>query len=83
MAAHSVDKDVRLVVRAGDGEVANETRSLLTLGTVRDVHRIAAALIAAMVTRDDAVSVVCLDDDVHLRTADGSLERAALDALAS
>jgi voltage-gated potassium channel Kch len=83
MAAHSVDKDVRLVVRAGDGEVANETRSLLTLGTVRDVHRIAAALIAAMVTRDDAVSVVCLDDDVHLRTADGSLERAEIDALAS
>ena len=35
---------LRVVVRAGDGRVANETRSLFRVGLVRDVHRIAAAL---------------------------------------
>lgn len=83
MAAHSVHTDVRVVIRAGDGEVANETRSLLALGVVRDVHRIAAALLAAMAMNDDAESVVCLGDDAHLRFADGRLERAEIDALAS
>lgn len=83
MAAHSVHEDVRVVMRAGDGEVANETRSLLALGIVRDVHRIAAALLAAMAMNDDAESVVCLGDDAHLRFADGRLERAEIDAMAS
>ena len=83
MAAHSVRRDVRVVIRAGDGEVANETRSLLALGVVRDVHRIAAALLAAMVMTDEAESVLCLGDDAHLRFADGRLERAEIDALAS
>ena len=83
MAAKSVHPDVRVVLRVGDGEVANETRSLLSLGTVRDVHRIAGALLAAMATSGDAESVVCLGDDAHVRFADGRLERAEIDALAS
>ena len=83
MAAHSLNDEIRVVMRAGDGAVANETRSLLALGVVRDVHRIAAALLAAMAITDDAESVVCLGDDAHLRFADGRLERAEIDALAS
>ncbi len=83
MAAHSAQPDIRVVMRVGDGEVANETRSLLSLGVVRDVHRIAGALLAAMATTGDAESVVCLGDDAHLRFADGRLERAEIDALAS
>ena len=50
MAALSVDEDLRVVLRVGDGRLANETRSLFKLGIVRDVHRIAAALIAAQAT---------------------------------
>ena len=50
---------------------------------MRDVHRIAAALLAAMAMTDEAESVVCLGDDAHLRFADGRLERAEIDALAS
>ena len=46
MTARGISDDVRVVLRVGDGEVANETRSLLALGVVRDVHRIAAALLA-------------------------------------
>ena len=42
MAARSIDEDLRVVLRAGDGRVANETRSLFRIGLVRDVHVIAA-----------------------------------------
>jgi len=81
MAARSVHRDVRVVLRVGDGEVANETRSLLPLGLVRDVHRIAAALLAAMAVGEEAESVVCIGDDAHLRFPDGRLQRTELDTL--
>ncbi len=83
MNARGVHDQVRVVLRVGDGEVANETRSLLTLGLVRDVHRIAAALLATMALGEGADSVVCLGDDAHLRFPDGRLERAEFDTLAS
>lgn len=82
MTARGIHEDVRLVLRVGDGEVANETRSLLALGLVRDVHRIAAALLATMALGGEADSVVCLGDDAHLRFPDGRLERAELDTMA-
>ena len=47
MTARSLTDDLRVVLRAGDGEVAQETGSLFRIGHVIDVHRIAAALIAA------------------------------------
>jgi len=81
MAARSVHREIRVVLRVGDGEVANETRSLLRLGLIRDVHRIAAALLAAVAVGEQAESVVCLGDDAHLRFADGRLKRTELDTL--
>jgi voltage-gated potassium channel Kch len=50
MAAKSVDEDLRIVLRAGDGKIANETRSLFRIGVVRDVHQIAARELAARAT---------------------------------
>ncbi len=82
MAARSAHPDIRVVMRVGDGEVANDTRSLLPLGLVRDVHRIAAALLAAIAVGDAPESVVCLGDDAHLRFADGRLEDTGVDTLA-
>lgn len=82
MTARGIRSDIRTVLRVGDGDVANETRSLLALGIVRDVHRIAATLLAAKILGGDAESVVCIGDDAHLRFPDGRLERAELDALA-
>jgi len=78
MAAKAVNPDLRIVVRAGDGKLANETRSLFRIGLVRDVHRIAAALLAAQVTGAASTDtrVVCRDDDAHLLHADGRLEPA-------
>ena len=83
MTARGIHEPVRVVLRVGDGEVANETRSLLALGIVRDVHRIAAALLARMAVGEDAEAVVCLGDDAHIRFPDGRLERTELDTLAS
>jgi len=81
MTARAVCEKMHVVLRVGDGEVASETRSLLALGLVRDVHRIAAALLAAMALGREAESVVCLGDDAHLRLPDGQLERAQLGTL--
>jgi len=80
MAAKAVDEDLRVVLRAGDGRVANETRSLFRVGLVRDVHRIAAALIAARAIGSGAERVVCRGDDAHLLHDDGRLEPAAIAA---
>ncbi len=81
MTARAVYDQVHVVLRVGDGEVASETRSLLALGLVRDVHRIAAAMLAAMALGREAESVVCLGDDAHLRFPDGRVERSELDTL--
>ena len=53
MAARSVNERLRVVLRGGDGEVADETDSLRPLGHVVDVHRLGAEHIAA-VTLDRA-----------------------------
>ena len=82
MAARAVAPDVRVVLRVGDGRVANETRSLFRVGLVRDVHRIAAALLAAQATGSAATRVVCRGDDAHLLHEDGQLERAPIAATA-
>ncbi len=83
MTARGIHSDIRTVIRVGDGNVANETRSLLALGLVRDVNRLAATFLAAKILGEDAESVVCLSDSAHLRYPDGRLERARLEALAN
>ncbi len=83
MTARGIEEDIRVVLRVGDGDVANETRSLLALGVIRDVHRIAAVLIASIAIGDDEPeSVVCLGDDAYLRFPDGRLEQTELQTLA-
>jgi len=82
MTVRGIRSDIRTVLRVGDGDIANETRSLLALGIVRDVHRLAATLLAAKILGGDADSIICLGDDAHLRFPDGRLQRAELNALA-
>jgi len=81
VAARAVNEDLRVVLRAGDGEIANETRSLFKVGLVRDVHRIAGALLAAMALDASATTVVCEGDDAKLLFGDGSLRDLSIDAV--
>lgn len=81
VAARSVNEDLRVVIRAGDGEIANETRSLFKLGLIRDVHRIAAALFAAMALGFESDMVVCDGDDAKLLDGEGSLRDLSIDAV--
>ncbi len=80
MSALSVHDDLQVVLRVGDGRLANETRSLFEIGIVRDVHRIAAGLIAAQATGSSASSVICREEHAHLVHDDGTVEEAAIAA---
>jgi Trk K+ transport system NAD-binding subunit len=82
MAALAIRPDLPVVLRVGDGKLANETRSLFRVGLVRDVHRIAAVLIAAQATGSGAQEVVPHGEEAHLVFGDGRVERAALAAAA-
>ena len=75
MAARSLNGDLRVVLRGGDGEVADETESLLRLGKVIDVHRVGAAYIAAVTLGRDAVGVVAADGYSRLLLEGGEEER--------
>ncbi len=63
IAARDLAPRGRMVLRAGDGDIARETRSLLELGVVRDAHRLVAIGLAAATlgARPDLV-VLCEDD---------------------
>jgi Trk K+ transport system NAD-binding subunit len=75
MTARSVNPDLRVVLRAGAGGVAEETRSLLRIGHVIDVHRVGGALIAAKTLGREAAGVVAVGDDTRLLLAAGGDER--------
>lgn len=82
IGALSLEDDTRLVLRVGDGRLANETRSLFKIGLVRDVHRITAALIAAQATGQSATAVLCHDDRAFLIDEEGAVNEAELAAAA-
>jgi hypothetical protein len=47
VAAHAMRHDLRTLLRAGRGDVVNETSSLFKIGLVRDVYRIGGTMLAA------------------------------------
>ncbi|MGI8731518.1 MAG: NAD-binding protein [Solirubrobacteraceae bacterium] len=82
VAALSCRQDLRTLLRAGRGDVSNETRSLLKLGVVRDVYRIGGTLIAAMALGSQAREAFLHDRVVYLVTPDGTIEQFAPEAAA-
>ncbi|MEA2219148.1 MAG: hypothetical protein QOJ35_1774 [Solirubrobacteraceae bacterium] len=74
VAAHACREDLRTLLRAGRGEVTNETRSLLKLGVVRDVYRLGGTLIAAMALGSPAREAFVHERIVYLITPDGAIE---------
>jgi len=75
MTARAVNPDLRVVLRAGAGDVADETGSLLRIGHVIDVHRTAAAFIAAITLGKEATGVVPVGDHTRLLLPGGGDER--------
>ena len=66
VAARASDSSLRVVLRAGDGDITDETRSLERIGHVLDVHRLGAAFIAGLALGKDARSVAVRDGRPYL-----------------
>jgi Trk K+ transport system NAD-binding subunit len=79
LTARSLNPDLRVIVRAGDGEVADETRSLFRIGHVIDVHRLGAAFIAGVALGSDAEAVAVRDGKPALILPDGRHEEFPLE----
>ena len=71
VAALAVREDLRVVLRAGDGDVTTEIRSLFNIGVVRDVHRIAGDLLAAAALGIETVGAAARDGETWLVMPDG------------
>jgi voltage-gated potassium channel Kch len=72
VAALALHDELRVVLRAGDGDVTTEIRSLFHIGVVRDVHRIAGDLLAAAALGIDATGAATRDGETWLVFADGT-----------
>jgi len=74
VGAHGCCEGVRTVLRAGRGEMTNETRALLKLGVVRDVYRIGGTLRAAVALGSQATEAFLYEHVVYLVTPEGRIE---------
>ena len=78
LTACSLNADLRIVLRAGDGHVSEETQSLGRIGHVVDVHRLGAAYIAGVALGSDADSVALRDGRAELLLPGGERETSPL-----
>ncbi|WP_254885692.1 NAD(P)-binding protein [Streptomyces sp. NA02950] len=73
VAAHGVDPEVRVVLRAGEDEAIAETRALLPLGLTRDITRTSAAYVTAHLTGSPPRRVVADADCDYVDLPDQGL----------
>lgn len=74
VAALGMREDLRTLLRAGRGDVVNETSSLFKIGVVRDVYRIGGTLLAAAALGSPATEAFLYEETVHLIGPDGRIE---------
>lgn len=79
VAALGMQPELRTLLRAGRGEVVNETRSLFAIGVVRDTYRIGGTLLAAAALGSEASGAFLHERTVHLIMPDGRIEAAESD----
>ena len=79
LTARSLNPDLRVILRAGDGDVADETRSLFRIGHVIDVHRLGAAYIAGVALGSDAESIAVREGTPELLLPGGGHEAFPLE----
>jgi len=74
VAGLAIRKDLRTVLRAGGGDVLDETRALFRIGAVRDVYNIGGSVLAASALGSTAEEAFVVDDTVWVVDRDGTLE---------
>jgi hypothetical protein len=74
VAAHGMRDDLRTLLRAGRGDVINETSSLFKIGLVRDVYRIGGTLLAAAALGSPVTEAFLHEKTVYLIGPDGRIE---------
>ncbi|MFD3586865.1 NAD-binding protein [Streptomyces sp. NPDC058683] len=80
IAAHGVADRIRVLIRAGEHEAIAETRSLLPMGTIRDVTGMAAAYVVSRLLGELVTGVVAHEEHVYLWSSDGTFVRSVLSA---
>ena len=74
VAALAIRENMRTVLRAGSGDVLDETRALFRIGAVRDVYRIGGTLLAAAALGSPAEEAFIAEETVWVIAADGRAE---------
>ena len=74
VAGLSVREDLPTVLRAGSGDVMDETRALFRIGVVRDVYLIGGTLLAAAALGSQATEAFACGDEIYITRPDGAVE---------
>jgi Trk K+ transport system NAD-binding subunit len=74
VGALAIRENLRTVLRAGSGDVLDETRALFRIGAVRDVYRIGGTLLAAAALGLPAEEAFIVEETVWVIAQDGRLE---------
>jgi Trk K+ transport system NAD-binding subunit len=74
VAALAIRENMRTVLRAGSGDVLDETRALFRIGAVRDVYRIGGTLLASAALGLPAEEAFIVEETVWVIRPDGRLE---------
>lgn len=76
IAARAVAPDVRIILRAGEGDVIKESQSLFRIGQVRDVSALTAVAVTRAVLADEPALVYQRGDEIRMLEHDD--DRVAL-----
>jgi Trk K+ transport system NAD-binding subunit len=74
VAGLAIRTNLRTVLRAGGGDVLDETRALFRIGAVRDVYRIGGTMLAAAAMGSTANEAFLADETVWVIGQDGRVE---------
>ncbi len=77
VAGLSVREDLPTVLRAGSGDVMDETRALFAIGVVRDVYLIGGTLLAAAALGSDATEAFSYGDAIYIVDREGAVQPLA------
>ncbi|MDQ3723953.1 MAG: NAD-binding protein, partial [Actinomycetota bacterium] len=74
VAALSLREDLPTVLRAGSGDVMDETRALFRIGVVRDVYLIGGTLLAAAALGSESSEAFPYGETIYVTRGDGEIE---------